>query len=822
MKTRIPRLPAAFALLAAAPFLPAQTAGSGPASAPNENDEIIQLGVFDVREDRDVGYISTNAESATRMDVAIADIPQNIVVFNQEFIQDIMAESVADVVLYDPTVTAFNEGDAFSMRGMGGAAAPGAGANYLNGFEQAGGFGSQTLVNTQRVEVLKGPNAVLYGQGAFGGTISRTSKKPQGKYATWMRSSLTESGYFRYQLDTQAPIIKKKLALRLNSMWGDGDGWRGYPKRQWVISPSLLWNITRRDTLIAEYTRTYERDVGSNLEFALHDNNPLEITLDDVRYPVDVRRWMCELDDRRIYNNNIVYAEYRHEFTKKIYFRALYNSENKETDNFETLADSQYFAIMDGQPYISRYYRQWYQKYDNYRVRAEFALNDVKTGFLNHKVIVGWGWEDLTTDSLRLQTLYNRPVYNGETNTWAFHTGSDYDYRDTTALRIAAANILTHVPGRVPYTSGGLQPYVVEGVNAAGYEIIAPQDPAVGSNLPRVNINELITTQNRSWYFSDLMSLLKDRMFLQFGLRYVDIKRIENRRGLVYNRFSTAENDRRITDKRYDVYYEHPLTHSLGWVWHLTENRAWTLYFNNNASFQPNYRTEYPEGPRLKSMTGTQYEGGVKYVYRNRFHATLSYFDILQENVPQNGLISYIDEDGVPQDRWGTTTIAGLHSKGFELTFNANPTRSWQLLGGYAYTHCINMEPAIDINTRKPLTKRHYRTPLHAVSILNTYKFNSGPVKGLEFTFGVQWRDTMLSQYIPYTTEIREEPAYKVPSFLNINLGAAYRFRIGKVRMTARINVSNATDEFNALASYNVRVQWAAPRATTIALDTSF
>ncbi len=809
---------------------PAAEAGAGAAS-----EEVVQLDVFDVNSSRDVGYISNNSESATRLNVPIGDIPQNIVVFNQEFLRDIMAETVADVALYDPTISPTNEGDSFVMRGMGGASAPGVGANYFNGFEQLGGFGSQTLVNTERVEILKGPNAVLYGQGAFGGTISRTSKKPMGKKATKVLSRIDENGFFRTELDTQAPIIKKKLSYRLNAMWADGDDWKHTPQRNYAISPALRWDITRRDSLVAEYTRTYEKTTFANLEFLLHGGNPLEITVNDIRYPVDVRSFLGEADDRRIHENNIVYAEYRHEFTRGIHFRLMYNSENKHSDHFETLIDAQYFAMVrqpgaNGQPdpnapyapYVSRVYRDWQQDYDAYRARAEFVFTDVNTWFVNHKFILGMGWEDIATDDIRLQSLYNRTnLANTSTPYNPFATML------TDNLRLAPANILSHAPGHVPWTSGALQPLVLSGeVSSDGTPVIVQQVPGdYGSTLPRVFVNQRLTTRVLSYYFSDLMSLLDNRMFVQFGLRYVDARRGEDRRGTVYNRFSSSLNDRRLLDKYYVEYHEYPLTHSFGLVYHLTKDRAWTAYFNNNASFYPNYRTEYPEGPKLKSQTGTQYEAGLKFfdVKNNRFHATLSYFDITQRNVPQNGLVYWMNEDGVPDARWGTLTIEGLHSTGFELSFNASPLPGWQVLGGYAFTRCINLDPQVNPNTNEKLDRHHYWTPRHSVSMLNTYKFNNGPLRGLSFSLGLQWRDTMIAQYVPYTNEIRREEPFRVPSYLNINAHAAYGFKIGKkLWMVARLKVSNATDEYNALASYNIRVQWARPRNTTFELETRF
>ena len=163
---------------AAAPSF-AQTAS--PAGAAQASDEVVKLSEFQVTTSADRGYRAGNSVSATRIDTPIKDLPFAISAFTQQFITDVGARDLFDVVQYAPGVTSagreFNAGNAvYSIRG----------------FDQApqhNGFVGEAYVDTvsvERVEVVKGPSSVLYGQVAPGGTVNYITKRPGAKpFAAW-------------------------------------------------------------------------------------------------------------------------------------------------------------------------------------------------------------------------------------------------------------------------------------------------------------------------------------------------------------------------------------------------------------------------------------------------------------------------------------------------------------------------------------------------------------------------------------------------------------------------------------------------------------
>lgn len=756
----------AFSVVCAS-FAVAQTAPG------NAEDDIVKMDVFDVSASRDVGYISKNAESATRLNVPISDIPQNILVFNETFMNDIMAETLADVVTYDPTITAYNESDNFTMRGFGGSSAYGAGV-YFNGFEQTPVLGSMPMVNATRTEVLKGPNAILYGTGAFGGIINIVPKKPTGKKSTSVEGTLNSNGYYQIKLDAGNALVPKKLSYRFNMMWGDGENWNSTPRSDFVVAPSIGWNIGSRTTLIVDYVYQRQKLVG-NFEFPIHNGDPLHIVLGDgTSHEVDVRRFLGEANDCRELIRNIGYVDFRHEFSTHILFRSMFNLEFQDQDISETVPDGHYFDPETAM--VSRFYRHRTQEAKNYRMRNEFVFKFPTFG-IKHQMIAGQSWDDLYLRSTTWRTQYNIPGAPGYPNV-------------TDGL--APANILTHVPGYITVIPNNVP-------------IPNPQSNPGLIHLARLHEDTVRDSGSLSFYLSDLMSVWNERVFIQAGIRYLDTRRDTTN----YHIGST-------TDARYNIpIHEYPLTHSFGLVYHVTKNRSVTLYFNNNSTFLPNYMREYPGGPDLPPIEGTQYEGGVKLVYKDKINALFCYFDILQKNVPERYAGTYLDATGAPiPEGYMWRTIKGLHSKGAEFSFNANLTASWSVFGGYAYTDCTNQDTG----------KRHYRVPLHSLALFSSYGFKTGPVKGLSFNAGLRWYDTSMAQYLEASPAdyVRYEPEWKVPRFLSIDVGASYSFRIGKLRMSAKVKVSNLADEINYVTTYNTRASVAAPRTITVALATRF
>src|SRR3954469_1385536 len=176
--------------------------------------DTLALPTFSVSTSLDQGYRAGNSVSATRIDTPIKDLPFAISAFTAQFISDVGARDLWDVVQYAPSVTSagreFNGGNAVYT---------------IRGFDQApqhNGFVGEVYIDTttvERVEVVKGPSSVLYGQVAPGGTVNYITKRPGAKsFAVW-NGQVGTYDFWRTSLDLNQPLVDKKLLLRFNAAW---------------------------------------------------------------------------------------------------------------------------------------------------------------------------------------------------------------------------------------------------------------------------------------------------------------------------------------------------------------------------------------------------------------------------------------------------------------------------------------------------------------------------------------------------------------------------------------------------------------------------
>jgi iron complex outermembrane receptor protein len=128
-------------------------------------------------------------------------------------------------------------------------------SGYLvNGFNAGRGFsGARDLSGIERVEVLKGPRAALFGRGEPGGTINLVTKRPTGESGGSIRVSGDSFDTYRGDLDVSSGLIDDRLAARFVGFVEEGDSFRDTVEvARHGMSPSVLWRLDEVTTVLYE------------------------------------------------------------------------------------------------------------------------------------------------------------------------------------------------------------------------------------------------------------------------------------------------------------------------------------------------------------------------------------------------------------------------------------------------------------------------------------------------------------------------------------------------------------------------------------------
>ncbi|WP_346815103.1 TonB-dependent receptor [Aeromonas hydrophila] len=125
---------------------------------------------------------------------------------------------------------------------------------YLDGFRDDMQY-TRDLGNTERVEVLKGPAAVLYGRGSTGGIVNRVSKKPQKGLESSVSAQVGSFDSHRLAADLNGEA-GEQVQVRLNLAQEDKDSFRnGVTSKRTLLAPSVNWEINDKLNWLVQYER---------------------------------------------------------------------------------------------------------------------------------------------------------------------------------------------------------------------------------------------------------------------------------------------------------------------------------------------------------------------------------------------------------------------------------------------------------------------------------------------------------------------------------------------------------------------------------------
>lgn len=161
------------------------------------------------------GYVATRSATATKTDIALIDTPQSISVVTRDQMNQQNAQSLNEAVRYTPGVIVDSRGavatryDLLKIRGFDA-------VSYFNGIRmQKMNFVSPQVdpYLLERIEVLRGPSSVLYGQAPTGGMLNQVSKMPTATPFGEVGVQIGNFDHRRVTFDVGGPILGDKTRM---------------------------------------------------------------------------------------------------------------------------------------------------------------------------------------------------------------------------------------------------------------------------------------------------------------------------------------------------------------------------------------------------------------------------------------------------------------------------------------------------------------------------------------------------------------------------------------------------------------------------------
>lgn len=576
-------------------------------------------------------------------------------------------------------------------------------------------------VNVEKLEVLKGPSATLYGSNvtSYGGAVNRVTKKPYETFGGNISLTGGSYNYYRAQADINAPLTKdNKLLFRVNTAYTNtGTFQKTDAKNTYTaFTPSLLYKINDNLNISLEYEMFDTRATPEQSFFYL---SKATTGVDNAK---DLEK--LGLDYKQSYYGDGLYT------SSKV--RNLFGQINyKINDNIRSSTNvSSAYTFSDG---YNPYFTASLNPADNklYVARADQSTKDSKKTYFQAQ-------QNFNFDYKFGSNMRNRTV-----------VGFDY---------MKIKNNQHFITLSLPATNGFL-----DFVPANGYDYAGTFNSnvlgAAYQNIPNGAYNLVDSQDTYSGYISNVFTPIS-------GLNIMTSVRYESndfKGGILYG-------------SPVDPYNQSAFSPKFGVVYEIIKDK-FSVFGNYQNSFKSN-------GYIVTDIAGTtalsdperanQFEGGFKgSLFKGRVNASLSYYNI---NV-KNTLITtgYVGVNAI-QNQAGK-----LKSEGVELEVNAYLLKGLSLVGGVSYNDSKYIDSDPSTKGRRPGTAG---SPWLA-SLYASYQILDGNLKGLGFGIGGNYANDhkeINNNIVDANNNVIGESIFILPKYLVLNASAFYdmkKFRIG-------------------------------------------
>jgi iron complex outermembrane receptor protein len=686
-------------------------------------------------------YAAKSSVSATKTDTRLQEIPQGISVVGAEQIRDQGAQALQEAIRYVPGVVPDgfgfdSRGDYVLVRGI-------PAAYYLDGMRTSYGFYANTVgaepYSLERIEVLRGPSSMTYGQSPSGGLISMISKMPQDFRHGEIGFDYGSYDFKQMKVDFGGPITTDgKWLGRFVGLVREAETQVDFVDNDRIfVSPSLTYRPTR-DTSIT-VLGTIRKDQGGSVQQFLPHAGTLYPNVNGDR--VSMSRFIGEPTD--------------------------FNDTNQES---ATLLIDHKFS-----PALSLHHGTRYTHTDNtYSTHYTAPLTSDLIGLVNS--IVGTGYNPADAPFLDPNQQNIARVY-----LWR-NTGTDVLTSDTNLTgKFFTGEVAHKVTGGFDYTryaTGGMgTPILVDNILPAPFQ--SPfniYNPTYGRNLAYLNFGTggLVPSNDVP------LDPRADETQTQTGVYIQDQMKFGPWTAILGVRqdWLTIEQARR-NDVEQDE-----LTWRAGIMYHFAS--GFTPYVSYSQAFaaQPgNLVKDDPLNPLESArpadpLKGDQIEIGFKYQPPGKaFAVNVSAFDLTEKNRLVDDILSGVAQQG-----------AEVRIRGVEVEGVGRVTENIKLIGTYTF---MDSEYTDHFNDYE-IGTRVESIPEHMASLWAIYTFNSGFWNGLSVGAGVRYIGST-SDYGRLVTGTFDEVV--TPSFTLFDAMIAYDAKDWRWQLTG----TNLEDEYHVI-----------------------
>jgi iron complex outermembrane recepter protein len=345
--------------------------------------DAIQVVVTGAQEE---GYQADEATTATRTDTPLREIPQSIQVIPRQVLEDQQVIQLEEAVRNVSGVTSGNtfagtQDGGFVIRGF-----PSFDLYLRNGFRD-NAQGIREFANVERVEVLKGPASVLYGNLEPGGVINFVTEMPLSDPYYSAELELGNYGFVRPSIDFSGPLNDDgTLLYRLNAAYLNEDGFRDFNRatERYFIAPVVTWQISDRTDLTLEFDY-------------VSDERPFDrglVVIGDEVTDIPISRILGEEDDFRQVEEVGAGYRFEHRFSNNWRVRNAFRMLFSDSLDFAFQPDS----LDEATGILTRNLRSNDDHRESFALQTEL-VGEFATGPIDHTLLFGIDWSRNTQRS---------------------------------------------------------------------------------------------------------------------------------------------------------------------------------------------------------------------------------------------------------------------------------------------------------------------------------------------------------------------------------------------------------------------------------------